>query len=46
MAIQQFYTPQKNLYSPKQISGYAPAEYIDTSVLFYYLSETGNALVK
>ena len=26
MAIQQFYTPQKTLYPPKQISGYAPAD--------------------
>ena len=24
MAIQQFYTPKKTLYPPKQISGYAP----------------------
>ena len=24
-AIQQFYPPQKNFYTPKQISGYAPA---------------------
>ena len=24
MAIQQFYTPKKLLYPPKQISGYAP----------------------
>jgi len=30
-AIQQFYTPQKLIYPPKQISGYAP----DSSIRFW-----------
>ena len=41
MAIEQFYTPKKLLYPPKQISGYAPdyclywATYL--SVLCFYI---------
>ena len=43
-AIQQFYTPQKTVIPPKQISGYAPDEYIKVrgyvAYVFYFLKDT------